>query len=164
MGTLTPTIDADTLLRRAVAVGREGMLAHLGGPFGAVIAGPDGVIVAEGCNRVTSSNDPTAHAEVTTIRAACSSVGSYVLAGYRLYTSCEPCPMCLAAAYWARLDAIVFGASRADAAKAGFDDALIYEEVARPVADRRLPTWQADPDPAIALFDEWRSMGDRTPY
>jgi guanine deaminase len=164
MGTVTPPVDADLLLRRAVDIGREGMLGHRGGPFGAVIAGAAGGIVAEGANRVTSANDPTAHAEITAIRAACTSLGTFVLAGYTLYTSCEPCPMCLAAAYWARLDAIVFGATRADAARAGFDDALIYEEVARPPADRRLPTRQADPTAAIELFEEWRAMGDRTPY
>jgi guanine deaminase len=164
MRTETPAADADLLLRRAVAIGREGMLQRRGGPFGAVIAGPGGEIVAEGCNQVTSTNDPTAHAEITAIRAACSALGTFVLDGHRLYTSCEPCPMCLAAAYWARLDAIVFGASRVDAARAGFDDALIYEEVARAPGERILPTWQAEPGPAIALFDEWRSIEDRTPY
>ena len=87
-------------------------------------------MVGEGCNRVTSANDPTAHAEITAIRAACAALGSFLLEGCTLYTSCEPCPMCLAAAYWAHVDAIVYGASRADAAAAGFDDAFIYEEIA----------------------------------
>ncbi len=96
-------------------------------------------IIAEGCNRVTSSNDPTAHAEVEAIRAACRDLDAFALAGCTLYTSCEPCPMCLAAAYWAHVDAIVYGASRADAAAAGFDDAFIYDEIGLPLDARRIP-------------------------
>ena len=115
---------AEAHLLRAVAAGRAGMLAGQGGPFGAVIVGPDGQPIAEGCNRVTSANDPTAHAEVSAIRAACAALGTFKLEGCTLYTSCEPCPMCLAAAYWARVDGIVYGASREDAAAAGFDDAV----------------------------------------
>ena len=164
MGTLTPAVDTAPLLRRAVEVGREGMLLRRGGPFGALVAAPDGTVVAEGCNRVTSTNDPTAHAEVTAIRAACSVLGTFSLAGHVLVTSCEPCPMCLAAAWWARVDAIVYGATRADAARAGFDDAAIYEEVALPVGERRLPVRQGDAAAARALFAEWVALEGRVPY
>jgi guanine deaminase len=148
----------------AVEAGREGMEARLGGPFGAVVVAPDGSVAGKGCNRVTSSNDPTAHAEITAIRAACATLGSFLLEGCTLYTSCEPCPMCLAAAYWAHVDAIVYGASRADAAAAGFDDAFIYDEIGRPLAERRIPMHRIPGESAVALFDEWRTMSDRTAY
>jgi guanine deaminase len=155
---------SDALLLRAVAVGRAGMLAGLGGPFGAVVARADGSVVAEGCNHVTSANDPTAHAEVTAIRAACATLGTFVLEGCTLYTSCEPCPMCLAAAYWARLDGIVYGASREDAAAAGFDDAFIYDEIGLAPDARRLPMRRAAAGPAASLFAEWARLEDRRPY
>ncbi|MHB8891382.1 MAG: nucleoside deaminase [Candidatus Limnocylindrales bacterium] len=151
-------------LRLAIDAGRDGMRSHAGGPFGAVIVGPDGAVAGTGCNRVTSTNDPTAHAEVVAIRAACASLGTFLLDGCTLYTSCEPCPMCLAAAYWAHVEAIVYGATRADAAAAGFDDALIYEELGRPVDARRIPMRRRPRDGAAALFDEWRAMTDSTPY
>jgi tRNA(Arg) A34 adenosine deaminase TadA len=155
---------ADAHLRTAVAAGRAGMLARDGGPFGAVIAGPDGELVAEGCNRVTSTNDPTAHAEVVAIRAACAALGTFVLAGCTLYTSCEPCPMCLAAAYWARVDGIVYGATREDAARVGFDDAFIYDELALPPDARRVAMRRIDGREACALFEEWAALAGRTPY
>lgn len=157
-------LDVDACMLRAVAVGRAGMLARQGGPFGAVIAGPDGRIVAEGCNRVTSANDPTAHAEVNAIRAACASLGTFLLEDCTLVTSCEPCPMCLAAAYWAHLDAIVYGATREDAAAAGFDDAFIYEEIGRAPGERRVPMRIVGHEAAAALFDEWTRLEGRTPY
>ena len=122
-------------------------------------------MIAEGCNRVTSANDPTAHAEVTAIRAACAALGTFKLEGCTLYTSCEPCPMCLAAAYWARVDGIVYGASREDAAAAGFDDAVPLRRAGAgprgpPDADApRLPL-----DAAAALFAEWNVLEGRTPY
>lgn len=156
--------DAARYLQLAIDAGREGMRAHRGGPFGAIVVGPDGMVAGEGCNRVTSSNDPTAHAEVMAIRAACAELGTFLLEGCTLYTSCEPCPMCLAAAYWARVEAIVYGATRADAAAAGFDDAFIYEEIGQPVEARRIPMRQLLGEPAATLFEEWRAMGDRTPY
>ena len=155
---------AAAYLALAVEAGREGMEARLGGPFGAVVVAPDGSVAGRGCNRVTSSNDPTAHAEITAIRAACATLGSFLLEGCTLYTSCEPCPMCLAAAYWAHVDAIVYGASRADAAAAGFDDAFIYEEIGRPLEERRIPMHRLPDGSAVALFDEWRTMSDRTAY
>jgi tRNA(Arg) A34 adenosine deaminase TadA len=114
-------------LRRAIRLATENVLNGAGGPFGAVIV-RDGKIIAEGVNTVTGANDPTAHAEVNAIRAAAKALGAFSLAGCQLYTSCEPCPMCLAAAYWARIDAIYFGASAADASRAGFDDAFLYQE------------------------------------
>lgn len=155
---------AEAYLLRAVAVGRAGMLAGQGGPFGAVIVGPDEQEIAEGCNRVTSANDPTAHAEISAIRAACAALGTFKLEGCTLYTSCEPCPMCLAAAYWARVDAIVYGASRDDAAAAGFDDAFLYDELALAPEVRRVPMRRIAADAAAVLFDEWSVLEGRTPY
>jgi tRNA(Arg) A34 adenosine deaminase TadA len=155
---------AEALLLRAIAVGRAGMLAHRGGPFGAIVVDADGQVVGEGCNQVTSTNDPTAHAEVSAIRAACASLGTFQLDGYRLFTSCEPCPMCLAAAYWARVDEIVYGASREDAATGGFDDAFIYDEIGLPPGQRRIPMRRVAEEPAAALFREWLELGGRTPY
>jgi tRNA(Arg) A34 adenosine deaminase TadA len=158
----TPT---EPLLLRAIEIGRDGMLARRGGPFGALIARTsDGSIVAEGCNRVTSSNDPTAHAEITAIRAACASRGTFILAGHVLYTSCEPCPMCLAAAYWARVDGIVFAASRADAAAGGFDDDFLYRELVLPMDARSLPITQGAAEEGAELFREWLALEGRTPY
>lgn len=155
---------AGAYLALAIEAGRRGMRARHGGPFGAVVVTPDGSVAGEGSNRVTSTNDPTAHAEVVAIRAACAALGSFLLEGCTLYTSCEPCPMCLAAAYWAHVDAIVYGASRADAADAGFDDAFIYEEIGRSLETRRIPMRRMSDGSAVALFDEWRAMTDRTPY
>src|SRR5580658_1625003 len=114
-------------LRRAIALAIQNVDSGGGGPFAAVVV-RDGKIVGEGVNTVTGSNDPTAHGEVNAIRAACTILGAFTLAGCELYTSCEPCPMCLAASYWARLDAIYYGCSAADAARAGFDDAFLYDE------------------------------------
>jgi tRNA(Arg) A34 adenosine deaminase TadA len=156
-----PTVP---LLLRAIEVGREGMLARRGGPFGALIARADGSIVAEGCNQVTSTNDPTAHAEITAIRGACAALGTFILANHVLYTSCEPCPMCLAAAYWARVDGIVYAASRTDAAAGGFDDEFLYRELALPIDARQLPMSQAAAEAGAKLFQQWLDLDDRTPY
>jgi tRNA(Arg) A34 adenosine deaminase TadA len=154
----------EALLLRAIEIGRDGMLARKGGPFGALIAGADGSIVAEGCNQVTSANDPTAHAEITAIRGACAALGTFTLAGHVLYTSCEPCPMCLAAAYWARVDGIAFAASRTDAAAGGFDDEFLYRELTLPLGARNLPISQAAAAEGAELFREWLELEDRTPY
>jgi len=156
--------DAARYLQQAIDVGREGMRAHRGGPFGAIVVAPDGTVAGAGCNEVTSTSDPTAHAEVMAIRAACAGLGTFLLDGFTLYTSCEPCPMCLAAAYWARVKAIVYGATRADAASAGFDDAFIYDEIGQPLDARQIPMRQLMGGPAATLFEEWRAMDDRTPY
>lgn len=141
-------------LRRAITLATENVISGRGGPFGAVIV-RDGVIVGEGANSVTETCDPTAHGEVNAIRAACRALGTFTLAGCELYTSCEPCPMCLAASYWARLDAIYYGCSAADAARAGFDDAFLYAEMQKNHASRALPAVQLLSDEAWASFDAW---------
>lgn len=150
-------------LRQALTLAHRHMQAGAGGPFGAVVV-RDGRPLGEGWNQVTSTNDPTAHAEIVAIRAAARSTGAFTLTGAVLYTSCEPCPMCLAAAYWARLDRIVFAGSREDAAAADFDDAWIYREVALPAAERRLPMQQALRAEAQSLFQSWLAKPDRIPY
>ena len=150
-------------MRRAIALSRERMEAGDGGPFGAVVV-KQGRIVGEGNNRVTTANDPTAHAEVVSIREACRTLGSFSLEGCDIYSSCEPCPMCLAAIYWARIRHLYFANSRADAARIDFDDDLIYREVALPIEDRSLPATRLLADEARAVFDEWLVKPDKIPY
>lgn len=156
---------ADALfLREAIALARQGMDRNEGGPFGCVIV-KGGRIIGRGNNRVTSSNDPTAHAEVVAIREACQALGDHQLTGCTLYTSCEPCPMCLGAIYWARPDRIVFAATREDAADAGFDDRLIYDELPLPPERRRIPTAAGVlRDEACAVFHAWKNKPDKTAY
>jgi guanine deaminase len=149
-------------LERAIALGVANV-AHGGGPFGAVIAAGDRV-VAEGANRVTACFDPTAHAEIVAIRAAGSALRRFSLEGLTLYASCEPCPMCLAACYWARLDRVVFAADRFDAEAAGFDDAHIYAELTRSAPERALPLVRGDVADRCAPFDAWRTAAARIPY
>jgi guanine deaminase len=151
------------LLRRAVELSRERMLAGDGGPFGAVIA-CEGEIVAEGFNRVTSTNDPTGHAEIVAIREACAALGRFDLRGCVLYSSCEPCPMCLGAVYWARLDRLVYANTREQAARIGFDDAAIYAELALPLEQQSLPSERVDLPEAREVFALWEGKGDRIPY
>lgn len=150
-------------IRKAIEIGRQGMQAKLGGPFGALIV-KDGEVIGRSSNRVTSTNDPTAHAEVKAIREACQRLGDFSLAGCVLYASCEPCPMCLGAIYWARLDRIVYAASDEDAAKAGFDDQFIYQELERPIKERSLPTDQILKEEGAQLFQEWVAKEDRVEY
>ena len=150
-------------VREAIRLSRVRMREGRGGPFGAVVV-RDGAIVARGWNSVTSALDPTAHAEVVAIRRACRALGSFSLAGCNLYASCEPCPKCLAAAYWARVDRLVFAATRDDAARAGFDDAFIYDQVPLPAAERSLATSQLLRLEAVAVFDAWLAKSDRVPY
>jgi guanine deaminase len=150
-------------MARALELARLGVAAGLGGPFGAVVL-RDGVVIAEGQNRVTSSGDPTAHAEVVAIREACAELGSHVLAGCEIFASCEPCPMCLAAIGWARLDRLWYAATRQDAAAAGFDDERLYDELARPVEARELPTGRLLVNEAGAPFEDWEAKDDRKPY
>jgi guanine deaminase len=152
------------LLLRAVELSHEHMHAGRGGPFGAVIARPDGTIVAEGWNEVLSTNDPTAHAEVVAIRRATAKLGTFDLNGHIMYASCEPCPMCLSAILWARLDRVVFSNTREDAARIGFDDAMIYEEVAKPIDQRIIACERVDLDEATAVFEAWTAKTDRIPY
>jgi tRNA(Arg) A34 adenosine deaminase TadA len=150
-------------IQRAIALSAEHMRAKHGGPFGAIIVRGDEVI-ATGWNRVTSTNDPTAHAEIIALRAAAAHLGTFILKGCVLYSSCEPCPMCLGAAYWARVDRIVFAAARQDAAAAGFDDEELYRELALPPASRKLPMQQVLRDKAQAILEEWRRMPDKVKY
>ncbi len=153
-------------MRAAIDLAAEHMRAgeRRRGPFGALITRWDLKLSAWGWNKVTSANDPTAHAEITAIRAAAAALGSFQLRGCVLYTSCEPCPMCLGAAYWARLDRLVFAANRRDAAEAGFDDEHIYTELALSPFSRKMPTQQALREKAVEVFAEWRQMPDKILY
>ncbi len=150
-------------MKRAIEISAERMRALEGGPFGAVIV-KDGRIVAEGHNRVTSSNDPTAHAEVVAIRAACEALDGFSLEGCEIYTSCEPCPMCLAAIYWARLERMYYANTRSDAARIGFDDDHLYRELAKPLEAQEIPVVRLLGEDALAVFEEWRAMPDKVPY
>lgn len=157
------TPSDDYFLNVAIRLSQEHMAIGDGGPFGAVVV-HQGTLVAEGWNQVTTHLDPTAHAEVVAIRNAASALKQFSLKGCTLYTSCEPCPMCLAAAYWARIDRIVFGASRADAAAAGFDDAFLYEELSRPSASRQIPMVQMLTKEAQCVLEAWKIKLDKVPY
>lgn len=150
-------------LRRAIALATENVVKGRGGPFGAVIV-RDGRIAGEGVNSVTAVNDPTAHAEMNAIRAAAQALGTFVLSGCELYASCEPCPMCLAAAYWSRLDVIYFGAGASDAARAGFDDLYLYEELRKEIVARELPARQFLRDEACASFAAWMASPNKVEY
>ncbi len=150
-------------LLRAVALAREHMEAGEGGPFGAVIV-RHGQVLAEGWNQVTSSNDPTAHAEVVAIRRACRAVDTFALEGAVLYASCEPCPMCLAAAYWARLSRVVYASTRDEAAAAGFDDAFIYDEMPKDPTDRAIRMEHLPTPEASAAFAAWLIKTDKITY
>lgn len=156
--------DDRGLLDRAVTLSKTHMRAGLGGPFGAVIADRAGVVVAEGHNRVTSANDPTAHAEITAIRRACEALGRFDLSGHVIYSSCEPCPMCLGAIYWARLDRIVYANTRVEAAGIGFDDQFIYDEIGLAPAKRSVPATHMPLDAATAVFAEWMAKSDKIRY
>jgi guanine deaminase len=150
-------------MARAIQLSIENVLSGQGGPFGAVIV-KHGSIVAEGVNRVTSTNDPTAHAEVVAIREACGKLGFFELKDCELYASCEPCPMCLGAIYWARLARIYFGTFAADASKIGFDDSAIYHEIARPHSQRAIPMVQMMREQALAAFRAWDEKPNKIPY
>ncbi len=150
-------------MREAIALSVEKMEEGEGGPFGALVV-KNGEVIGRGWNRVTSTNDPTAHAEVMAIRDACRKLGTFDLSGCEIYASCEPCPMCLAAICWARLDKLYFAATRKDAADAGFADEIIYEELSKPREKRRLPAEQGLPDEARKAFERWKAKAGRTPY
>ncbi|OIN59925.1 nucleoside deaminase [Arsenicibacter rosenii] len=161
---MTNTHSTDEyFLKQAIALARSGMHAGKGGPFGCVIV-KDGRIVGQGSNEVTITQDPTAHAEVVAIRNACQQLGHFQLDGCTLYTSCEPCPMCLGAIYWARPDRIVYAAADVDAAEAGFDDRFIYDELEKKHTERRIPMKQLLRDEARQVFAEWHEKGDKTLY
>jgi tRNA(Arg) A34 adenosine deaminase TadA len=146
-------------MQQAIDLATENVISGRGGPFGCVIV-KDGAVIATGANHVTASNDPTAHAEVTAIRNACQALATFQLDGCDVYTSCEPCPMCLAALYWSRCRTIYYGNSSAAAAQAGFDDSFLYEEVARPHAERRIPIEPLLSQEACSSFAAWQ----RSPY
>jgi len=150
-------------MARAIQLSLENVRSGQGGPFGAVIT-KDGNVVAEANNRVTATNDPTAHAEVLAIRQACQKLACFELKGCALYTSCEPCPMCLGAIYWARIDKVYFGSLAADAAKAGFDDSAIYAEFTQPHAEREIPMIQMMREEALAAFRAWEEQPGKIPY
>lgn len=150
-------------MARAIQLSIENVRSGKGGPFGAVVV-KDGRVVAEGVNQVTMTNDPTAHAEVLAIRRACRKLDRFELKGCELYTSCEPCPMCLGAIYWARLSRVYFGNSAADASRIGFDDSFIYREIAQPQSQRAIPLVQMMRDEAMAAFRAWQEKPDRVAY
>jgi guanine deaminase len=151
------------LMRRAIALAIENVRAGHGGPFAALVV-KDNQVIAKGTNRVTRSNDPTAHAEIVAIREACRATNNFQLAGCDLYTTCEPCPMCLGAIYWARPARVFYASTAADAAAAGFDDAFIYDELQRAPASRRIPMAQLLRGEALAIFSAWRDQPNKTPY
>ncbi len=150
-------------IKRAIALSEKGMDNNAGGPFGAVIV-KDGKIIAEGYNKVTSSNDPTAHAEVVAIREACRHLDSFQLDGCVLYTSCEPCPMCLGAIYWARPSAVFYACTKEDAADIGFDDHFIYNEIETDINDRRIKFINLDREEGKKVFKKWETLEGRMDY
>lgn len=151
------------LMQEAIKCSVYGMNNNAGGPFGAIIA-KDGEIIAKGWNKVTSTNDPTAHAEVSVIREACKKLNTFDLTGCELYTSCEPCPMCLSAIYWAGIKKIYYGNTRKDAADINFDDDFIYREISLPLSERSVAMEQLDREEAIKAFEAWSKKIDRVEY
>ena len=148
---------------QAIQLATDNVTSGRGGPFGAVVV-KDGKVIATGTNQVTAANDPTAHAEVTAIRNACTSLGHFQLDGCDVYTSCEPCPMCLAALYWSRCRAIYFGNCAADAARVGFDDSFLYEEVKKPLSERTIPIVRMLPEQAWESFAAWEKSSFKVDY
>ena len=162
-GQARPASPDPRFIAEAIRLAVDGVNAGDGGPFGAVVV-RDGKIVGRGHNCVTSRNDPTAHAEITAIRDACEQLGTFHLTGCDLYASCEPCPMCLAAAYWSRVDRLFYAACRDDAAAAGFDDETIYAELGLPIAERSLPMLRIHSDEVARPFEVWRGKADKKLY
>jgi guanine deaminase len=154
---------SDKFMARAIALAIENVTSGRGGPFAAVVV-RDGRILAEGTNRVTSTNDPTAHAEMVAIREACRVLGDFQLTGCDLYTTCEPCPMCLGAIYWARPARVLFAGTAQDASDAGFDDSFIYGELRRAAAERKIPMIQMMRKEALEAFAVWKQKPDRRNY
>jgi guanine deaminase len=155
--------QAERFMTEAIELSLRNVREGEGGPFGALVV-RDGQVVARGANQVVATHDPTAHAEIVAIRAACRALGAFQLDGCEIYSSCEPCPMCLAAIYWARPARLFFAATKEDAAAVGFDDSFIYAEIARAIDDRRLPIRQLMREDARRAFDEWRLSATKTPY
>ncbi|MCC9167279.1 nucleoside deaminase [Pontibacter harenae] len=156
-------MEKEDFMRKAIQLSVEKMEADFGGPFGAVIV-RNGEIVAYGYNNVTASNDPTAHAEVDAIRKACQHLGTYQLTDCELYTSCEPCPMCLGAIYWARFRKVYYGNNKKDAAQIGFDDQFIYDEIDKPLPERHIPMEQLLRNEALVAFQAWQKKNDKMEY
>ncbi len=164
---MTPHEPNPAHLRRAIALATQNVRAGTGGPFAALIVrpGPGGdEVIAEAANSVTTTNDPTAHGEVNAIRKACAALGTFSLAGCVIYTSCEPCPMCLAAIYWARLEAIYYGSNQHDAARAGFDDAFLYEQIGLEQSRRSIPAEQLLQLEAWEAFASWQALPMKVDY
>lgn len=157
------TDDDKVFMARAIELARIGVEQNLGGPFGCVVV-KDGQIIGEGNNRVTSTNDPSAHAEVIAIREACKSLKSFQLDGCTVYTSCEPCPMCLGAIYWARPAKVLYACTRDDAAAIGFDDEFIYEELEKAISEREMVLLNLMREEALAVFNEWSAKPDKIEY
>jgi tRNA(Arg) A34 adenosine deaminase TadA len=153
----------EKFMQEAIALSKEGIQHQEGGPFGCVIV-KDELIIGRGNNKVTSTNDPTAHAEIVAIRDACKNLNSFQLEGCEVYTSCEPCPMCLGAIYWARPAIIYFANTRQDAADIGFDDSMIYKEMAAEIKDRKIPLLSLSRAKALEVFTEWKNKTNKTRY
>jgi guanine deaminase len=153
----------EDFMREAIRLSFETMRSNTGGPFGAVVV-KDGKIIARGYNRVLETNDPTAHAEIVAIREACKALNDFQLTGCTIYTSCEPCPMCLAAIYWARPDKVFFGNTKKDAAEIEFDDQFIYDEIDLPFSSRKIGMNQLLHDEALKAFAEWKEKADKKRY
>lgn len=150
-------------MKAAIELSLQGSRSNKGGPFGAIVV-KNGEIIGRGFNMVSSCNDPTAHAEVVAIRDACKNLSSFQLDGCIIYTSCEPCPMCLGAIYWARPDKVYYANTRQDAANIGFDDSMIYEEIIKALPDRKIPIEQLGRDIALQAFNEWDNKEDKIEY
>jgi tRNA(Arg) A34 adenosine deaminase TadA len=159
----SPSQGDPRFMRQAIALAIGSVAGGLGGPFGAVVV-RDGQVIATGVNQVTATRDPTAHAEVMAIRSACRNLGDFRLEGCDLYTSCEPCPMCLAAIYWARCRSVFYGSTAEDAAGAGFDDSFLYQEIRRSISERSLPMVQMLAEEAQASFAAWREAPGKVLY
>jgi guanine deaminase len=155
--------DHEKFMQMAIDLSAYNVKEAQGGPFGAVIV-KDGMVVARSANKVVPTNDPTAHAEVSAIRLACKELGTFDLTGCVIYTSCEPCPMCLGAIYWARIDKIYYANTKSDAADIGFDDKFIYDEIALPMDKRKLPVVQLMRDEAMGIFKLWAETESKTEY
>ncbi len=155
--------EHDKFIKEAIRLARENVPGGKGGPFGALVV-RNGEIIGRGVNQVTSTNDPTAHAEIVAMRDACKNIGDFQLQDCIIYASCEPCPMCLGAIYWARPKMIVYAAENTDASKAGFDDSFIYKEISLPIPQRKIPTLNLKPDNFFSPFQLWMDMELKKPY
>lgn len=153
----------EKFMKRAIELSLNNVSSGNGGPFGAVVV-KNGQIIGEGWNKVTSANDPTAHAEVEAIRQACANIKNFDLSGAEIYTSCEPCPMCLSAIYWARIDKIYFANTKTDAAAINFDDDFLYQEIPKTLEKRKIPMVQLMRDQALFAFETWQKKEDKIPY